>query len=144
MKVTVDFEGGKQLDDALGQFTASKRRAIGRVALDKAGEITAKSMRAKAPVEEGNLRESIDVSGSLTPSAKTSHTKGSDQERFIGPDSRPSAVTQEFGTVNHPPQPFARPAWDETKDEVLKRIGEELWLGIDKAAKAAAKKAARG
>ena len=143
MKVKVEFVGGRELDAALSQFTPTKRRSIGRKALDEAGEIMAKSMRAKAPVDEGGLRESIDVSGTLAPSTKKNHKKVSEQERFIGPDARPAAVQQEFGNENHPPQPFARPAFDETKDAVLKRIGDELWIGIDKAVKAAARKAAR-
>lgn len=144
MKVTVDFIGGKALDAALSQFDERKRRSIGRKALDEAGQIMAKSMREKAPVEEGGLRESIDVGGVLARGPKKAHPKKAEQERYVGPDSRPAAVAQEFGTVNHPPQPFARPALDETRDAVLKRIGDELWVGIEKAATAAAKKAARG
>ena len=144
MKVIVKFEGGRQIDQALHQFTPTKRRSIGRKALDEAGEIMARSMRDKAPVEEGGLRESIDVSGTLAKGPRGAHRKIAEQERYVGPDSRPAAVQQEFGNENHPPQPFARPAFDETKDHVLKRIGDELWVGIEKATKAAAKKAARG
>lgn len=143
MKVRVDFVGGKELDAALNQFTPSKRRAIGRVALDNAGEITAKAARALAPRDSGGLAESIDVSGTLSRAQKSQHTKAAEQERFIGPDSRPQAVQQEFGNANHPPQPFLRPAWDETKNEVKDRIGDELWVGIEKAVKAAARKALR-
>lgn len=143
MKVTVKFEGGKALDQALSQFTPTKRRAIGRKALDEAGEIMAKAMRAKAPVDEGGLRESIDVSGVLSKGPKAAHKKIAEQERYVGPDARPAAVQQEFGNENHGPQPFARPAFDETKDQVLKRISDELWVGIEKAAKAAARKAAK-
>jgi HK97 gp10 family phage protein len=144
VKVTVKFEGGKQLDAALSQFTPAKRRTIGRKALDEGGQILARSMRDKAPVDEGGLRESIDVSGTLAKAPRAAHKKVAEQERYVGPDSRPAAVQQEFGNENHPPQPFGRPAFDETRDEVLKRVGDELWLGIEKAAKAAAKKAARG
>lgn len=144
MRVTVKFTGGKALDAALSQFTPTKRRAIGRKALDEAGQIMARAMRANAPVEEGHLRESIDVSGVLAKGPRSAHKMIAEQERYVGPDSRPSAVQQEFGNENHAPQPFARPAFDETRQEVLQRIGDELWLGIDKAATAAARKAARG
>ena len=144
MKVTVKFEGGQQLDAALTQFTPTKRRAIGRKALDEAGQILARSMRDKAPRDKGNLAESIDVGGVLAPGPKSANPKTAEQERYVGPDSRPAAVQQEFGNENHPAQPYARPAFDETKDAVLKRISDELWIGIDKAAKAAARKAARG
>lgn len=141
MKVRVKFEGGRALDAALSQFNERKRRAIGRKALDNAGEIMAKAMRSKAPVEQGGLRESIDVSGTLSKSARSAHRKVAEQERYVGPDSRPAAVQQEFGNENHPPQPFARPAFDETQDEVLKRLGDELWVGIEQAARSAARKA---
>lgn len=141
MKVTVKFEGGKALDAALNQFTPTKRQAIGRVALDAGGQIIARSMRQKAPREEGNLVESIDVSGTLAKGPKAAHKKIAEQERYVGPDSRPAAVQQEFGNENHPPQPFGRPAFDETRDQALQRIGDELWIGIEKAATAAARKA---
>lgn len=143
MKVTTKMTGLRELDAALSQFTPTKRRAIGRVALDNAGEITAKRMRALAPRDEGNLAESIDVSGVLAAGPRTAHSKVAEQERYIGPDSRPSAVQQEFGNVEHGPQPFARPAWDETQNQVLDRIGDELWIGIEKAVTAKAKKAPR-
>lgn len=144
MKVTVKFEGGKQLDAALSQFTPAKRRAIGRVALDNAGEITAKAARALAPVDSGGLRESIDVSGTLSRAQKSEHTKAAEQERFIGPDSRPQGHLREFGSDGNAPEPFMRPAWDQTKNQVLERMGDELWVGIEKAVTSAAKRALRG
>lgn len=144
MKTIVKVEGLKELDEALSQFTPTKRRAIGRVALDNAGEITAKAARALAPEETGGLRESIDVSGTLTRAQKSQHTKQAEQERFIGPDGRPQGHLREFGGDGNPPQPFMRPAWDETKDAVLQRIQDELWVGIEKAVQSAARRAARG
>ena len=36
-----------------------------------------------------------------------------------------------------------RPAWDETKGQVLGRISDELWVGLDKAVTTAARKALR-
>jgi HK97 gp10 family phage protein len=143
MKVRVDFVGGKELDAALNQFTPTKRRALGRVALDNAGEITARAARALAPRDSGGLAESIDVSGTLSKRQKSEHTKAAEQERFIGPDSRPQGHLREFGSDGNAPEPFMRPAWDQTKEQVKDRIGDELWLGIEKAAKAAARKALR-
>lgn len=144
MKTVVKVEGLKELDAALSLFTPSKRRAIGRVALDNAGEITAKAARALVPVDTGGLRESIDVSGTLSRAQKSEHAKRAEQERFIGPDSRPQGHLREFGGDGNAPQPFMRPAWDQTKEQVLDRIGDELWVGIEKAVNQAAKRAARG
>ena len=114
------------------------------MALDNAGEITAKAARALAPVDSGGLRESIDVSGTLSRAQKAQHTKQAEQERFIGPDSRPQGHLREFGSDGNPPEPFMRPAWDQTKEQVLDRIGDELWVGIEKAVASSARKAARG
>lgn len=144
MKMRVRFEGGKELDAALSQFTPTKRRAIGRVALDSAGEIMAKAARSMVPVDTGGLRESIDVSGTLSKAQKSQHTKIADQERFVGPDNRPQGHLREFGSDGNPPHPFMRPAFDQTKDAVLKRIGDALWVGIEKAVAAIARRAARG
>lgn len=143
MKTTVKVEGLRELDRQLSQFTTSKRRAIGRVALDNAGEITAKAARALAPVDGGGLRESIDVSGTLTRRQRGLHQKIADQERYVGPDDRPAGVLQEFGSIHHPPQPFLRPAWDETKDDVLQRIADELWIGVQKTLRLQERRAAR-
>nr|WP_301538897.1 HK97-gp10 family putative phage morphogenesis protein [Pseudogemmobacter hezensis] len=77
---------------------------------------------------------------------------------YVGPTVKaPHAHLVEFGTAPHinggkfagtkhpgtAPQPFARPAWDEDKEAVLKRIGEELGKEITKAARRAANKAAK-
>jgi|SRR5215217_1326374 len=141
MKVTVKVDGLRELDAALSQFTPTKRRAIGRKALDEAGEITAKAARALAPRDTGGLAESIDVSGTLSRAQRGEHVKAAEQERFIGPDSRPQGHLREFGGDGNPPQPFMRPAWDQTKTQVLDRIGDELWLGVENAVTAAARKA---
>lgn len=144
MRTTVKIEGLRELDQALSQFTPAKRRAIGRVALDNAGELVARAARALVPVDSGGLRESIDVSGTLSGTQKAKHSKQAEQERFIGPDSRPQGHLREFGGDGKAPQPYMRPAWDETKDEVLHRIQDELIVGIEKAVQSAARRAARG
>ncbi|NGP19300.1 HK97-gp10 family putative phage morphogenesis protein [Devosia aurantiaca] len=144
MKTVVKVEGLRELDQALSQFTPTKRRAIGRVALDNAGEITAKAARALVPVDSGGLRESIEVGGTLSRAQKSQHNKRAEQERFVGPDGRPQGHLREFGGDGNPPQPFMRPAWDQTKDAVLQRIQDELIVGIEKAVQSAARRAARG
>lgn len=136
MKVTVKFEGGKQIDAAMTQFKPAKRRSIGRKALDEGGQILARAMRDGVAVDSGGTKESIDVSGTLAKSPRAAHKKVAEQERYVGPDSRPAAVQTEFGNENHAAQPYARPAFDQTKDRVVKTIGDWLWLGIEKATKA--------
>jgi HK97 gp10 family phage protein len=144
MKVTVKVQGLEGIEAALSQFNTRKRRDIARKALDSAGQITARVARSMAPVDEGNLRESIDVSGTLTRRQAGLHTKRAEVERFIGPGAHPQAHLREFGGDGNPPHPYMRPAWDSTKNQVLDRITDVAWLEIEKAIQAKAKRAARG
>ncbi|WP_274875080.1 HK97-gp10 family putative phage morphogenesis protein [Sinorhizobium meliloti] len=54
-------------------------------------------------------------------------------EVFVGAGPVPHAHLQEFGTSRHGPQPFARPAWDAGKNQVLDTIKDELAVQITKA-----------
>lgn len=143
MRSTVKVEGLRELEQALSQFNERKRRAIGRKALDEGGEILARAARMNAPRDDGHMAESIDVSGTLSGRQKGLRSKLADQERFVGPGTHPQAHLREFGGDGNPPHPFMRPAWDATQRQVLKRIEDELWLGISRAAQAAARRAAR-
>jgi HK97 gp10 family phage protein len=141
---TVKVEGLKELEAALEELGERARRTVGRNALKAGGEITARRARQLAPKDEGHLIESIDVSGKLAKSQRAAHKKdAADIEQFVGPGTHPQAIAQEFGTVTNDRQPFMRPAWDATKDQVLERIGDELWIGLQKAQKNAARKAAK-
>jgi HK97 gp10 family phage protein len=70
-------------------------------------------------------------------------------EIFVGPAVRPKSEPKnrvlEFGggRGNRAPQPFMRPAWDETKGAVLDGIKDALAAQIAKAAARAARRAAR-
>src|SRR3546814_13925652 len=72
----------------------------------------AKMARAIAPVDEGNLRESIDVSTRLARSQAGDKGALAPVEMYVGPGQHPQAITQEFGTIKEAAQPFMRPAWD--------------------------------
>ena len=63
----------------------------------------------------------------------------------VGPTHRAFyGLFGEFGTVNHPPHPFMRPAWDElTPEPMISMIGETLAEEIEKARSRLARKAER-
>ena len=60
-----------------------------------------------------------------------------------GGKAPPQGSLQEFGTKNHGPQPFMRPAWDAGKDQALDDVKTALGAEIEKAAQRAARKQAR-
>lgn len=150
MKVSVRLEGFQELDAALGEFTkATARNVLRRTGID-ALEPVAEAMRDKAPVQLGgdsNLRESIAVSTMLNKRQRRMSQKATTVEVYVGPagtktdNAPPQGVQQEFGNENHGPQPFARPAWDGTKGEVLDQIKTALATQIDKATLRAQRKA---
>src|SRR3546814_7713847 len=67
-KVTYKMTGLRELETTLRQIPKAMGRRAGLNALRQGGEPIAKMARAIAPVDEGNLRESIDVSTRLARS----------------------------------------------------------------------------
>lgn len=145
---------------------ASLRRSARR-----AMEPMAELMRQLAPVAEGHLRDSITVGTRLAGGnagrqafGRVLRSGGSRDEAlaalretqrgeasvmmYAGPGQHPQAIMQEFGTINHPPQPFVRPAWDQDHMAMLDRLGREIRADIDRTlarqARRAARQAARG
>lgn len=148
MKTTVKVEGLRDLERALGELPKSTGknvlRRVGRAALASFDE----AWRARAPHLSGQLEESGGVGSKLTRSQRQAHERQSSVEIFAGPGPQPQAVQQEFGNHQHPAQPFMRPAWDETKDQVLEHVkaslGDEIQKAAERLAKREAKKAAKG
>ncbi|NTS64159.1 HK97 gp10 family phage protein [Sphingomonas sp. HHU CXW] len=146
MKVTVKVEGLRDLDAALSELPKiTTAKAVVRRVLKKAAEPLRALAEQTAPRLTGALKISIVIGTKLTRRQARMARKEpkSLTEMFIG-TSNPAAVPQEFGTHDQKAQPFMRPAWQATKDQVLTNIGNELGPEIEKTAARLAKKAARG
>lgn len=143
-KVTFSMTGLRELEAALAELPLATRRRTGLKVLREAAEPLARSMRRKAPVDEGDLQESIDVSTNLAPSQRGDKGALAPVEMYVGPGQHPQAITKEFGTFKEPAQPYARPAWEEEQRGVLDRTGTLLGIEIDAAARRLAARAARG
>ena len=145
---TSGFEG---LEDALIELekfsgrTNTGKNAVRRGMRNAMKRIEDKA-KALAPVEEGDLRDSIKTKNAK---AKQSRKLGSKSgiEILTGPTAIKGgnpAYFQEFGTVHAPPQPFMRPAADSEGPQVMKIVADELRDAIDKSVARARKKAERG
>lgn len=148
MANTVHVEGLRELERALELLPRSTGKAALRRVLKKAAQPVADAAASNAPVDEGALRDSIGVGTKLTRRQRGVHRKmfkddKASVEMFVGAGGLPQAITQEFGTVDHSPQPFMRPAWDVEKNGVLESIKDDLWAEIQKAAHRHARKMAR-
>ncbi len=135
MKMTVKVEGLREIAETLRRLPKAVSEEVQLAVLTKRAEPIAETARQLAPVDHGDLQGSITVSPELTKTQRAKHRKDGpdDVEVFIGPGAFPQAHLQEFGTVNHPPQPFMRPAWDQHKGELLEGLAEDLWQEIEKA-----------
>lgn len=139
--------GARELEAALRQLPRATAKGVLRRALRKAAAPTATVAEALAPRgATGNLLASIDVRTVLVKSQKKRRPKIGDVELFIGATTPKGAHAHllEFGTSKMAAQPFLRPAWDSTKQQVLDAIETEIWESLSKAARTLAKKAAAG
>src|SRR3546814_16018706 len=114
----------KELEQALAQIgDVPKNRRIGFKALRAGGEPIAKSARSMAPVDEGDLRESIDVLPTLAPSQRGDRGAVAPLEIHVGPGQHPPAITQDFGKWFSPAQPFMPPAGESQRRTARDLIG---------------------
>lgn len=151
MNTSIHISGLRELDHALGELPkASARGVLRRIGL-KALQPVADTMILLAPddptTNSRDLKDSITVGTKLSPrqAAKNRKIDGkSFVEVYAGVTTQaPHGALQEFGTVNHGPQPFARPAWESMKGRVLEIVKDDLGAEIIKTAKRVAKRAAK-
>lgn len=141
----VKVEGLRELDRALGQLPKATARAVLQRTLKKAAQPLKAAMRAKAPKLTHDLEQSI-IDGTKLTRRQARMVKADGKAfatRHVG-SSNPAAIPQEFGTFKEDAQPFARPAWAETQDDVLDIIKRELGGEIMKSAQRLAMRRSRG
>ena len=152
MSTTVKLEGFAELERELDRLSKSAGKGVLRRSLKKAAQPMADLMEGMAPRGDSasdDLAESIGVSTKLSKRQKSIHKKMFRDDRasvelFVGPGPDPAAWNQEFGNINHGPQPFVRPAWDQDRMALLDRLGKLMWAELEKSIKRADAKAARG
>lgn len=110
-----------------------------RPALIKSAEEVAGNMRTLAPVNEGDLKESITVTapGDMTPAYAEGggkRTAGPQQALVTaGNENVRHGHLLEFGTVKMEAQPFMLPGWRLAKARVTRRISRAIGQAIKKA-----------
>lgn len=174
----VRITGLKELDANLGQLSKATARNVLRRVLTKAARPMQQRMAELAPDDPNTLAPDLHTSIVITPNLKNPvgneefgavkkaggstadavsamrdarRASGGDTfaEVFVGPDAKVFyAHLPEFGTAHSPPKPYARPAFEQTKGQVLDNItsglGSEIDTAVKRMQKRAAKKAAGG
>lgn len=148
MKTTMRIDGLRELDAALGELPKAAAKAVlrrvGIKALQPMAE-TARSLAPDDPTTQGNdLKASITVGTKLNKrqSALARKDEGKAFVTVYMGTNDVAGIPQEFGTVNHGPQPFMRPAFDQHAEGAIKIVADELGPEITKTAARLAKRAA--
>jgi hypothetical protein len=125
-------------------------------------------MRERVPVLEGHLKRSVRVMYSSDAGAagkrafaeamaagasrgdaraaarEAAAAEGGNFTVLVGPNRDPAGHLTEFGSIHNKPQPWARPAWDAERDQIIPDISADLWTEIEKTVRRRAKRAAKG
>ena len=138
--LTAKLEGGVDMEKLLFQLQKSTPKRVVTKVMVRSLEPMKITAQLLAPIGRTlRLTEGIEISKKTRPREQ----RKSDVEVYCGPTGVSYSIAQEFGTVDHAPQPFMRPAWDQTKTKVLAVFAEEIWDEIYKAIERLERKIAR-
>lgn len=173
MKITIEMQGLKELDNALKELPKQTAKNCLRRAMTKAAEPFVNDAIALAPKRTGRLKRSITVSkmkfgkgGELFKRAYAeARASGASREEAssigreaagLAPEGMTSAsmilgplkstfysLFLEFGTAHMGPRPFMRPAWDKNKRAAIDTMAAIIWDEVQKASARLARKAAK-
>jgi HK97 gp10 family phage protein len=151
MSVTMHIEGLREMDAALAELSKAVAKntliRVGKAALEPMADV-ARSLAPDDPETGGNdLRHSINVGTKL--SARQKRLAKKEPKDFatvymgVSPQA-PQGGLQEFGTVNHGPQSFMRPAFQQEAQSTINRVATGLKPEIDKSVARARARALKG
>lgn len=142
------LQGFREMDAALGELNKPTGRNVLRRAGMQALQPVADEMTARAPKEDGDLKDAIAVGTKRHKGVKREFSDTSIVEVYVGPavvgaGVPPQAFQQEFGNEQHGPQAYARPGWDTKVSGIMDDLKGPLGAEIDKATARAQRKALR-
>ncbi len=153
MITTLSLTGFSELERELQRLANhNARKASARRALRKAAQPMADLANTLAPNDPATsgIEDAIHVTVGtrLSKRQRRMHRRMFRDDRaavemFVGANPHPATWNQEFGNINHGPQPFMRPAWDQDQRAMLDRIKAELWGDIQRSVARAEQRAAR-
>lgn len=144
MNVHLQVQGIEALKKALSALAFDDARHVKEGILKHAAEPMADRMGELAPWEPGrpDLKDSIRVQVVRSfQDAEIGQIDLADDEAAVAVGPSKDAFYgyfQEYGVPPHgthpgnPPQPFARPAFDETSDTALKIVADDSWAYVRK------------
>lgn len=138
MKTKFTIVGLREVEKNMRNLRKATAKAALKRAATKGLEPFARAARRLAPKDEDYLSENIEVS---------EKTRGRPPrigavQVYAGPTNPRAAMFQEFGTEDHAPQAYMRPAWDNEREKIVDETGfsifEEIQGALDRVAKRSA------
>lgn len=152
MKTTFRVDGLSELNSTLSTMSKGLARgALTRIAVNALDEVFVPVARSLAPDDPTTPDPDLESSVVAGPASKLNtrqkrlNKKRDDRsfgEGFAGTND-PAGVQTEFGNVNHGPQPWMRPAWQQTQKPLLDHVAKNAWPEVEKTAARAAKRKAK-
>lgn len=127
MASSLTVKGGRELEAALVDLGNQAAGRLGINATRAGARVIASSAKQKAPVRTGALKNSIRVfdDRELNREQGSRRAAGAGSRLFYAP-------LVEFGTAHVPARSFLRAAVDESAQEALDRLAENLGAGIER------------
>lgn len=151
MKTAFKVDGLDDLNATLSEMSKGLAKgALTRIAVAALKDEfvpVAKSLAPDDPATQGNDLKASIIAGpasKLNARQKKLNKRRDDRsfgEGFAGTND-PAGMQQEFGNVNHGPQAFMRPAWDQTQKPLIDHVAKNAWPEVEKTALRAAKRKA--
>ena len=117
-KVKIKIDGLDELMKELAKKVDGAQEILDN-ATDEASKLVMSKAKSLAPVDSGNLRQSLDTHEEKQKSKNKSVHQVATDDAFYG-------IFQEYGTKNHPAKPFMRPALQKSKSKIKKIIQEHI------------------
>lgn len=125
--MTLKFSGGPELERALKDLGSEVAGRLGTNAVRAGARVIAASARTKAPVATGNLKKSIRVFDDV----EVKRAGGSERTAYAGTRIFYARFV-EFGTRFVPARSFLRSALDESAQESVDKLADNLANGIER------------
>lgn len=123
MADSIQIQGAKALDAALGQLADHIQAEILTLAAKAGAEVLQAGMARRAPRRTGELAEGIGIKVQETAEGALVDI-GPTKEAFYG-------MFQELGTVRHAAHPFMRPTMDEDGAAAVAEVARVLKAEIE-------------
>ncbi len=133
MFVSVKLLGAKELDRKLRKLEPKIGKKVIKGALREAAKMILKVAKQKVPVDTGALKKDLKVRAMKRKKGRYGVLIGT--AAGWGKGKTFYGAYLEFGTSKRPAKPFLRPAFDETKEAVIRRLKRRLKVGIERAAR---------